>query len=197
MLGRSKQRVTMPFTKTLIRLSVAVLFILHAGFGVAWAEWGLSKAQKRLLDGRLSVQYEDSKRLQPVNRQLPNYLGGYRGKYLPMAEKAAVQFGVPKDLFARLIQMESNWNPTIISPDGAIGLSQLMPETARLLGVDPYDAQSNLEGGALYLKKQFNRFRSWKLAIAAYNAGPEAVARYDDVPPFAETRAYVLAILGR
>jgi soluble lytic murein transglycosylase-like protein len=158
---------------------------------------GLSKAQIKLLDGRLSKQYENSKRLLPTNKDIPRYSGAYKGEYLPMAEKAAVKFGVPKELFARLIQMESNWNPKALSPAGAIGLAQLLPETAAKLGVDPYDPQANLEGGALYLKQQFTRFSSWKLAIAAYNAGPEAVALYNDVPPFSETQAYVVTILGR
>lgn len=158
---------------------------------------GLPKSQLKLLEGRLAVQYEDSKRLLPVDKHLPRYLGAYNGEYLVMAEEAAALFGVPKDLFARLIQQESNWNDKVISPAGAIGLAQLMPDTARKLGVDPFDPKANLEGGALYLKQQYIRFRSWKLALAAYNAGPEAVEAYDDVPPFPETQAYVIAILGR
>jgi len=72
-----------------------------------------------------------------------------------------------------------------------------MPDTAAKLGVDPRDPQANLEGGALYLKQQYTRFRSWRLAVAAYNAGPDAVVRYNNVPPFAETQAYVLTIFGR
>lgn len=158
---------------------------------------GISSSHLKLLDGRLSRQYEDSKRLLPTNGDLPRYTGAYKGEYLAMAEAAAGKFGVPKDLFARLVQIESNWNPAAISPKGAIGLAQLMPATAASLGVDPTDPQANLEGGALYLKQQFLRFRSWKLAVAAYNAGPEAVEKYDDVPPFAETEAYVLAIIGK
>lgn len=157
----------------------------------------IPKYQKKLLDGRLSTQYEGSKRLLPDSGHLPRFTGDYTGEYLPMAEEAAALFGVPRDLFARLIQMESNWNPYALSPDGAIGLAQLMPETAARLGVDPHDPRANLEGGALYLKQQFLRFRSWKLAVAAYNAGPEAVERYDDVPPYPETQAYVQAIIGR
>ncbi len=157
----------------------------------------ISKLHLKLLDGRLAKQYEGSKRLLPTSKHIPRYVGAYKGEYLPMAEEAAAKLGVPKDLFTRLIQMESNWNPKAISPAGAIGLAQLMPATAAKLGVDPYDPKANLEGGALYLKQQFKRFRSWKLAIAAYNAGPEAVAKYDDVPPYAETQAYVLAILGK
>jgi soluble lytic murein transglycosylase-like protein len=158
---------------------------------------GLAKYRLKLLDGRLSEQYENSKRLLPKDRGLPRYFGAYRGEFLPMAEKAALKFGVPKDLFSRLIQKESNWNPNALSPDGAIGLAQLMPDTAAKLGVDPRDPQANLEGGALYLKQQYTRFRSWRLAVAAYNAGPDAVVRYNNVPPFAETQAYVLTIFGR
>lgn len=158
---------------------------------------GISKAHERLLRGRLAIQYEGSRRLLPGSPHIPRYSGAYRGEYLAMAEKAAAQFGVPKDLFARLIETESNWNPKARSPRGALGLAQLLPETAAKLGVDPLDPRASLEGGALYLRQQFLRFRSWRLALAAYNAGPEVVAAYGDVPPFPETRAYVLAILGR
>lgn len=161
------------------------------------SRFGIPDSYKKLLDGRLATQYEDSKRLQPVNNLIPRYLGEYSGEYLGMAESAAVKFGVPKDLFARLVQTESNWNHRAVSPKGAIGLAQLMPTTAARLGVDPHDPKANLEGGALYLKQQFVRFRSWRLALAAYNAGPEAVEKYNDVPPFAETQAYVIAILGK
>jgi soluble lytic murein transglycosylase-like protein len=190
--------------KPYLVFAIASLFVPLAFSGMAAAQsgsvksrTGLSKAQIKLLDGRLSKQYENSKRLLPTNKDIPRYTGAYKGEYLPMAEKAAAKFGVPKELFARLIQMESNWNPKALSPAGAIGLAQLLPQTAAKLGVDPFDPQANLEGGALYLKQQFTRFRSWKLAIAAYNAGPEAVAQYNDVPPFSETQAYVLTILGR
>lgn len=185
------------------------LFLTAASFGLAIGDSvlaqssssksrvSISKSHQKLLDGRLSKQYAGSKRLLPDSNHIPRYTGDYKGEYLPMAEKAAVKFGIPKELFARLIQMESNWNPNAVSPVGAIGLAQLMPATAAKLGVDPTDPQANLEGGALYLKQQYMRFRSWRLALAAYNAGPEAVAKYDDVPPFSETQAYVLAILGR
>lgn len=158
---------------------------------------GMLRSHKKLLDGRLAKQYEGSKRLLPTDKHLPRYSGGYHGEYLVMAEEAAALFGVPKDLFARLIQRESNWNPNAVSHKGAIGLAQLMPDTAARLGVDATDPKANLEGGALYLKTQYLRFRSWKLAVAAYNAGPEAVERYDNVPPYPETEAYVLAIIGK
>jgi len=189
-------------TKCVILCALAI-FVAPVGLSaqglvtVSKSTSGLSKSQLKLLDGRLSVQYENSKRLLPGDSSIPRYIGAYKGKYLKMAEKAAARFGVPKDLFTRLVQMESNWNPNAESHKGAIGLAQLMPETAAKLGVDPRDPQANLEGGALYLKQQYVRFRSWRLAIAAYNAGPDAVEQYDNVPPYPETQAYVLAILGR
>jgi len=189
--------------KLRLRIILALLFALVTGqvsaeevTASSKSRLKLPKSYTKLLDGRLATQYEGSKRLLPKSTGIPRYTGSYNGEYLPMAEEAAALFGVPKDLFTRLIQAESGWNPKAISPAGAIGLAQLLPDTARKLGVDPHDPKANLEGGALYLKQQFMRFRSWKLALAAYNAGPEAVEKYDDVPPFAETQAYVLAILG-
>lgn len=158
---------------------------------------GLSAAQKKLLDGRLAKQYEHSNRLLPENAGLPRYTGGYRGEYFVIAQAAARKHGVPEDLFARLVQRESRWNPEAVSHKGAVGLAQLMPDTATRLGVDASDPVENLDGGARYLHQQFVRFRSWRLALAAYNAGPQAVAQYGGVPPFAETQAYVVAILGR
>ena len=83
-----------------------------------------------------------------------------------------------------------------MSHKGALGLAQLMPQTAAVLGVDPLDAAQNLEGGARYLRQQYNTFGDWRLALAAYNAGPGAVERYGDVPPYAETQSYVLVIWG-
>ena len=94
------------------------------------------------------------------------------------------------------MQQESGWNPSIESHKGAYGLAQLMPATARTLGVDHTDPVQNLDGGARYLKMQYDRFGSWRLALAAYNAGPEAVEKYDGVPPYAETTNYVKVIWG-
>ena len=117
------------------------------------------------------------------------------GSYYQMAIRMAERHDIPKQLFFNLVTAESNWDPLITSPRGAIGLAQLMPGTAEELGVDPWDALDNLEGGARYLRQQYQRFGSWELALAAYNAGPGAVQRFDGIPPYAETQEYVAKIL--
>jgi hypothetical protein len=127
---------------------------------------------------------------------IPAYRGD-PGVYQDMARVAARKHSIPEDLFLRLVRTESNFHPRAKSSKGAIGLAQLMPFTARNLGVNPHDPRQNLEGGARYLRQQYVRFGTWRLALAAYNAGPEAVERHRGVPPYAETQAYVRAILGR
>jgi len=124
--------------------------------------------------------------------------------------------GVPAWLFLRLIRQESGFNPRARSPVGAIGLTQLMPETARHLGVNPHDPEQNLRGGARYLRQMLVRFRGHiPSALASYNAGPVAVEAYQrgesrrvghkvinagrrvlPLPPYRETRQYVAAILS-
>jgi soluble lytic murein transglycosylase-like protein len=116
--------------------------------------------------------------------------------YRTAAADVAQRYGIPPDIFARVIGAESGWNPTARSPAGAIGLGQLMPGTAKELGVDPSDPMQNLDGAARYLKEQYDRFGDWKLASAAYNAGPGAVEKYGGVPPFKETQDYVSKIYG-
>lgn len=127
---------------------------------------------------------------------IPNYIGS-NGAFQQMARAAARRYGVPEDLFLRLVHTESRFRPTAKSSKGAIGLAQLMPGTARLMGVNPHDPGQNLDGGAKYLSQQYRKFGDWRLALAAYNAGPGAVERYKGVPPYRETQLYVRAILGR
>ena len=110
--------------------------------------------------------------------------------------KAARKYSIPVPLFGSLVQHESGGNPTIRSGAGAIGLTQLMPGTAKSLGVDPLDPVQNLDGGARYLSSQYKRFGKWDLALAAYNAGPGAVDQYGGVPPYRETRHYVRNIMA-
>lgn len=115
----------------------------------------------------------------------------------PRFAPVARRYGIPVPIFGGLIRQESAGNPNARSSAGAIGYTQLMPDTARGLGVDPYNPVQNLEGGARYLRQQYDRFGSWKLALAAYNAGPGAVEKYGGVPPYSQTQNYVKTILER
>ncbi len=132
----------------------------------------------------------------PSSEPIVKYTGAHRSRFEGAARQAARRYNVPEDLFLRLVTQESAWNPSARSHAGAIGLAQLMPGTARKLRVNPHDPLENLDGGARYLAEQYRTFRSWRLALAAYNAGPGAVQKYNDVPPYRETQGYVRAILG-
>jgi len=112
--------------------------------------------------------------------------------------KASQQHGLDSSLVSAVILQESGGNPRAISPAGAQGLMQLMPSTADSLGVsDPLDPKQNIEAGARYLRQMLERFGGdEKLALAAYNAGPGAVERYNGVPPYRETRNYVKSVLS-
>ncbi|MBS0564520.1 MAG: lytic transglycosylase domain-containing protein [Proteobacteria bacterium] len=161
----------------------------------------LLSQQLAVLDTRAAQEYSASARLTPRGQGggatvLPGYNGRYRGAFMETARAAARRYGIPEDLFLRLVQHESGWNSGAVSPKGATGLAQLMPETADRLGVDETNPHENLEGGARYLRMMYDRFGDWRLALAAYNAGPEAVEKYGGVPPYAETTAYVRAISG-
>ena len=114
--------------------------------------------------------------------------------------RALRQVGLDADdwqvLFRALVEAESSYNPTAVSPKGAYGLGQLMPDTARGLGVDPRDPSQNLDGAARYLLAQLATFKDIDLALAAYNAGPHRVVEYSGIPPFTETRDYIARIHG-
>jgi hypothetical protein len=113
------------------------------------------------------------------------------------AVRAAQAAGVDPDLFLRLIQQESRFNPNAVSPKGAIGLAQLMPATAAELGVDPNDPIQNLAGGARYLRDRIDDFNGdVRLGLAAYNAGAGNVRKHGGIPPFKETQNYVARIMG-
>lgn len=98
--------------------------------------------------------------------------------------------------FQAMVCVESNYNPQARSHVGAYGLTQLMPATARELGVNPRDMMQNLDGGARYLLQQMEAFGSLELALAAYNAGPGRVQQYGGVPPFTETRNHIVRVMA-
>lgn len=111
---------------------------------------------------------------------------------------AALTYAVDPKLLEAVAWRESRFRADALSPRGAQGVMQLMPGTARILGVDAGDLRQNVRGGAAYLSMMLGRFGGdVAKGLAAYNAGPGAVERFGGVPPFAETRAYVTAILGR
>lgn len=120
-----------------------------------------------------------------------------RDEIISMIDDTSAKYGVDAKLIKALVKQESGFNPTAKSKAGALGLMQLMPSTAKGLGVkDPLDAKQNIEGGVKYVKSLLNRFDgNIILALAAYNAGPNAVKKYNGIPPYKETQNYVKSIL--
>ena len=116
--------------------------------------------------------------------------------YGDIIEDYAEEYGVPVDLAHAIIKVESNYTQGAVSHAGALGLAQLMPGTADYLRVDPADPIENLDGGARYLLEQMAEFGSLELALAAYNAGPEAVRKYDGIPPFDETQSHIVKVMA-
>jgi hypothetical protein len=114
-------------------------------------------------------------------------------------KEVAARYGVPANLVAAVIEAESDNNPRAVSRRGARGLMQLMPKTARTLGVsDPFDPRANIEAGVRHLRALMDRFdNNLPLVLAAYNAGEVAVIKYRGIPPYRETRAYVKRILKK
>jgi soluble lytic murein transglycosylase-like protein len=112
-----------------------------------------------------------------------------------LADAAADRYGLPRRLVRSVMAAESAFRPDAVSPKGAIGLMQLMPSTARILGVDPKDPAQNVDAGARYLRSLLERYNGylWQ-ALAAYNAGEAAVEKYKGIPPFRETINYVYRI---
>jgi hypothetical protein len=127
------------------------------------------------------------------NFRLPEF---DRAELEPLIQEAAAEHGVSPDLVRAVIQTESQFDPMAVSPVGAAGLMQLMPNTAKRVGIDnPFDPRENVFGGVKYLSMMMDRFKgNTALALAGYNAGPEKVKRHRGIPPYRETQGYVRKI---
>ena len=137
--------------------------------------------------------------LEPENETSSiNSIYASKSQLISMINQVAQKHGVDEKLVQALIKQEYGFNPNAKSKVGAIGLMQLMPSTAKAMGVkNPYNAAQNVEGGVKYLKSMLNKYNgNIILALAAYNAGPGAVDKYSGVPPYKETENYVKNILA-
>ena len=122
---------------------------------------------------------------------------GGHARYEGLIAEAARLYQLPHSFILAVMRVESGFNPTVVSRAGAMGLMQLMPKTARSMGVsDPFDERQNILGGARYLRILANRFKGdLILTVAAYNAGEAAVEKYNGIPPYRETQRYVRRVL--
>jgi soluble lytic murein transglycosylase-like protein len=132
--------------------------------------------------------------LRHINPQMPGWQSRDLARRLLVN---AERWRIDANMLVAIVTVESRWHTHAVSPAGAIGLGQLMPGTAALLGVNPRDPKQNLSGAARYLRGLMQRFGSkhYSLVFAAYNAGPKAVSEYGGIPPYDETQTYVVRVL--
>lgn len=183
-------------------VSAAELAVLQNGFTIRHQRHEVNGDTTRLYTSTTSTDYVDVPTAQvasyapddtpapPVEAKQPDVIDIVKG--------AGDKHGVDPDFLSSVVHAESSFNPNAVSPKGARGLMQLMPDTANKLGVkDSFDPESNIDGGARYLRALLDRYNGDAVkALAAYNAGALRVQQYNGVPPYAETRAYVRRIVA-
>lgn len=165
--------------------------------GAVWKSGGQGRGLVAALGGATSGVEAAAPLFHNDSMTVPDS-GAGPARWRPHIIRLAAKYDISPALLEALVWQESRWNNDAVSPVGARGLTQLMPGTARDLGVDPRDPLANLEGGARYLRMQLDAFNgNIELALAAYNAGPQRVARVGRIPNIPETRNYVTTIMGR
>ncbi len=150
-----------------------------------------------LLPGRVSAITPKEAQTPPVPQPAHRPTRLASANIWALVDTYAKKYGIPLYIARNVAHYESGGRQNAVSSRGARGVMQLMPATARALGVNPNDPRQNIEGGMRHLRGLHNRFKRWDYAIAAYHAGPGAVVAYHGIPPYPETQRYVATILGR